>query len=79
MEVKENHIILSSLREPLNLFEVEYYFNRNFVELNLTIPSPEEVAHDYIEMVCMNKHVKKETPNNFFLFDASLSPIGIPI
>lgn len=48
----ESLYILSSLREPLNLFEVEDYFDRTFVELNLTIPSPEECAHAYIEMLC---------------------------
>lgn len=39
----ESLYILSSLREPLNLFEVEDYFDRTFVELNLTVPSPEKV------------------------------------
>lgn len=48
----ESLYILSSLHEPLNLFEVEDYFDRTFVELNLTIPSPEECARAYIEMLC---------------------------
>lgn len=48
----ESLYILSSLREPLNLFEVEDYFDRTFKELNLTVPFPEKCARAYIEMLC---------------------------
>ncbi|KOS64856.1 hypothetical protein FJQ98_21165 [Lysinibacillus agricola] len=40
--------ILSSLREPLNIFEVEDYFGRALSELELQEPSYEECARYYI-------------------------------
>ncbi|MDZ5472360.1 hypothetical protein SM124_11435 [Bacillus sp. 31A1R] len=40
--------ILSSLSEPLNMFEVEDYFNRASIELNLKKPSQEECVRFYI-------------------------------
>jgi hypothetical protein len=41
--------ILSSLREPLNIFEVEGYFKRALRELDLREPSYEECAAYYIQ------------------------------
>ncbi|PJO43810.1 hypothetical protein [Lysinibacillus xylanilyticus] len=40
--------ILSSLREPLNIFEVEDYFGRALSEMELQVPSYEECARYYI-------------------------------
>ncbi|WP_431807692.1 hypothetical protein [Lysinibacillus sphaericus] len=40
--------ILSSLREPLNIFEVEDYFSRALYEIELQEPSYEECAKYYI-------------------------------
>ncbi|MFJ8515477.1 hypothetical protein [Lysinibacillus xylanilyticus] len=40
--------ILSSLREPLNIFEVEDYFRRALSEIELHEPSYEECARYYI-------------------------------
>lgn len=40
--------ILSSLREPLNIFEVEDYFGRVLSEMELQEPSYEECARYYI-------------------------------
>ncbi|WP_374966158.1 hypothetical protein [Lysinibacillus sp. RS5] len=40
--------ILSSLREPLNIFEVEDYFGRALSEMELQEPSYEECARYYI-------------------------------
>ncbi|MGE7688104.1 hypothetical protein ACQKMI_02730 [Lysinibacillus sp. NPDC097214] len=40
--------ILSSLREPLNIFEVEDYFKRALSEMELQEPSYEECARYYI-------------------------------
>jgi len=41
--------ILSSLREPLNIFEVDDYFRRTLDELQLPEPSFEECADFYIK------------------------------
>lgn len=41
--------ILSSLREPLNIFEMEDYFRRAFRELDLQEPSYEVCAAKYIQ------------------------------
>ncbi|MFJ8258555.1 hypothetical protein ACIQ4Z_15010 [Peribacillus asahii] len=41
--------ILSSLSEPLNIFEVEDYFRRALREINLQEPSFEECAEYYIQ------------------------------
>ncbi|QKE76093.1 hypothetical protein HPK19_25145 (plasmid) [Arthrobacter citreus] len=40
--------ILASLNEPLNIFEVEEYFNRTLNELNLSVPSHQECAESYL-------------------------------
>lgn len=40
--------ILSSLKEPINIFEVEEYFRRSLRELNLEEPSYDECALYYI-------------------------------
>lgn len=40
--------ILTSLTEPLNIFEVEDYFNRALHELAFTVPSYEESAKHYV-------------------------------
>ncbi|WEA41353.1 hypothetical protein [Lysinibacillus fusiformis] len=40
--------ILASLREPLNIFEVEVYFRRALSEIELQEPSYEECARDNI-------------------------------
>lgn len=40
--------ILASLREPLNIFEIEEYFKRALGELSMTEPSNEECAKYYI-------------------------------
>jgi hypothetical protein len=43
--------ILASLKEPLNIFEIEDYFNRVLKELNLREPSHEESAKYYIQFL----------------------------
>ncbi|PIC87046.1 hypothetical protein CSV72_03430 [Sporosarcina sp. P20a] len=40
--------ILASLTEPLNIFEVEEYFNRALYELDITEPSYEDSAKHYV-------------------------------
>ncbi|MCM3399176.1 hypothetical protein [Oceanobacillus profundus] len=45
--------ILASLREPLNIFEVEDYFNRALGELGIKEPSYEECAKCYIRYLLM--------------------------
>ncbi|PIC58039.1 hypothetical protein CSV80_15985 [Sporosarcina sp. P12(2017)] len=40
--------MLASLTEPLNIFEVEEYFNRAWYELNITEPSYDESAKHYV-------------------------------
>ncbi|ARF17834.1 hypothetical protein [Sporosarcina ureae] len=40
--------VLSSLIKPLNIFEVEEYFNRAINELNISKPSYEESARHYV-------------------------------
>lgn len=40
--------ILASLTEPLNIFEVEDYFNRALYELDITEPSYEDSAKHYV-------------------------------
>lgn len=54
--------ILSSLREPLNIFEVEDYFRRVLRELNLQEPSFEECAEYYILQLA--KRILEEDENN---------------
>ncbi|MCM3729787.1 hypothetical protein M3226_30100 [Neobacillus cucumis] len=54
--------ILSSLREPLNIFEVEDYFRRVLRELNLKEPSFEECAEYYILQIA--KRILEEDENN---------------
>ena len=41
--------ILASLKEPLNLFEVEQFFERAKRELGLTEPTYEESVGDYVQ------------------------------
>ncbi|MER2154018.1 MAG: hypothetical protein ABS917_07500 [Solibacillus sp.] len=50
--------ILASLREPLNIFEIEEYFKRALGELSMTEPSIEECAKHYI------RHLLKEILND---------------
>src|SRR5690606_29040973 len=45
--------ILASLREPLNIFEVEDYFNRALDELGIEEPLFEECAKCYIRFLLM--------------------------
>lgn len=40
--------VLVSLKKPLNIFEVEEYFNRAINELNIVRPSYEESARHYV-------------------------------
>lgn len=40
--------ILASLTEPLNIFEIEEYFNRALYELDITEPSYEDSAKHYV-------------------------------
>jgi hypothetical protein len=53
--------ILSSLREPLNIFEVEDYFKRALRELELWEPSYEECATYYIQH--LSKRILEEENN----------------
>ncbi|WP_303971415.1 hypothetical protein [Sporosarcina ureae] len=41
--------VLVSLSKPLNIFEVEGYFNRAITELNIAKPSYEESARHYVQ------------------------------
>lgn len=50
--------ILVSLREPLNIFEIEEYFKRAMSELSMKEPSNEECAKHYI------RHLLKEILND---------------
>lgn len=50
--------ILVSLREPLNIFEIEEYFKRAMSELSMKEPSNEECAKYYI------RHLLKEILND---------------
>lgn len=41
--------VLVSLKKPLNIFEVDEYFNRAINELNIARPSYEESARHYVQ------------------------------
>lgn len=51
--------ILASLREPINIFEVEDYFWRAFGELNLAEPTYVECAYSYI--ICLSHKILVST------------------
>ncbi|MGG3798379.1 hypothetical protein [Metabacillus fastidiosus] len=53
--------ILSSLREPLNIFEIEDYFRRALKELDLQEPLYEECAEYYIWY--LSKQILKDKEN----------------
>ncbi len=55
--------ILSSLREPLNIFEVEDYFGRALSEMELQEPSYEECARYYI--LHLSKKILRDKNNAF--------------
>ena len=57
--------ILSSLREPLNIFEVEDYFRRALSELKLQEPSYEECARYYI--LLLSQKILQDENNAFDL------------
>lgn len=51
--------ILASLRDPLNIFEVEEYFNRAFIELSLREPTHQECVESYLSHL-MRRIVENE-------------------
>ncbi|MGP7816396.1 hypothetical protein [Niallia sp. 01092] len=69
-------LILSSLQEPLNLFEVEDYFKRSVKELNIYKPSYEECARSFIvhlsEMILAGGNNMVEVANEIYSVVRSL-------
>jgi len=57
--------ILASLREPLNIFEIEDYFKRALVELSMAEPSYEECAKYYIRHLLRRVIDDKNNAINF--------------
>ncbi len=57
--------ILASLREPLNIFEVEVYFNRAIDELGMKEPSYEQCAKYYVRYLLRQIIDDKNNAMNF--------------
>lgn len=63
--------ILASLREPLNIFEVEDYFRRALSEMELQEPSYEECARYYI--LHLSEKILQDKKNVFeIVYDINL-------